>query len=87
MKTFNIKEAVRPGKSVRFVHYRDAALWYSTEEVVLPDGTTQEPLLFPVPITDIGNATFLASDRAILFMRYIRKFLESFEDDTKVGPT
>jgi hypothetical protein len=31
---------------------------------------------FPVPISDAGTATFLAQDKAILFMRYIRKHLE-----------
>jgi len=29
-----------------------------------------------VPIADAGTATFLAEDRAILFMRYIRKHIE-----------
>ena len=28
---------------------------------------------FPVPISDAGTATFLAEDRAMLFMRYIRR--------------
>jgi len=27
---------------------------------------------FPVPISEAGTATFLAEDRALLFMRYIR---------------
>jgi hypothetical protein len=31
---------------------------------------------FPVPTEDIGNATFLAEDKAMLFMRYIRKHLD-----------
>ena len=29
----------------------------------------------PVPLSDVGNATFLAEDKALLFMRYIRKHL------------
>jgi hypothetical protein len=33
-----------------------------------------------VPIDDIGNATSLAEDKAILFMRYIRKHLNTLED-------
>jgi len=60
------------GKKVHFSFYRDEVLWYETE-----DGFE-----FPVPIQDIGNATFLAEDKAILFMRYIRKHLatrESYE--------
>jgi hypothetical protein len=28
---------------------------------------------FPVPIEDLGDATLLARDRAMLFMRYIRQ--------------
>lgn len=51
------------GKVVRFKFYKENELFYSTE-----DG-----FIFPVPISDIGNATFLAEDKAPLFMRYIRK--------------
>jgi hypothetical protein len=49
-----------------FSYYRDGNLWY----------TTESGFLFPVPITDTQNATFLAKDKAIFFMRYIRKFIE-----------
>ena len=38
---------------------------------------------FPVPIEDAGTATFLAEDRAILFMRYIRKQMEVVKDASK----
>jgi len=55
---------------VKFQFYRDGNLYYKTET----------GLVFPVPIGDIGNATFLNEDRAILFMRYIRKFLQSVEE-------
>ena len=51
---------------VNFVHYFDGDLWYCTET----------NFLFPVPISDIGNAKFMATDRAMLFMRYIRKHME-----------
>lgn len=51
------------------------SLWYKTEA----------NLLFPVPISDIGNATFLAKDKAILFMRYIRKWLESLKQDASTS--
>lgn len=53
--------------AVNFSHYFDGNLWYETS-------TTN--FLFPVPISDIGNAKFLATDRAMLFMRYIRKHME-----------
>ncbi len=55
---------------VTFQHYRDNQLFYKTDS----------GLVFPVPIEDIGNATFLAEDKAMLFMRYIRKFLDSTKD-------
>jgi hypothetical protein len=64
MKT--LKEMVAPGKKVKFAFYRDGELHYLTEC----------GFLFAVPISDVGNATFLAEDKAILFMRYIRKQLE-----------
>ena len=39
--------------------------------------------LFPVPIDDTGDASFLAEDKGILFMRYIRKYLESLAEEMK----
>ena len=61
-----IKELVTGGKKVRFVRYRKGNLIY----------TTECGFEFPVPIEDVGDAEFLAEDRAMLFMRYIRKQLE-----------
>ena len=58
-----IKETIINNQKVNFVYYRDSQLWYKADN----------GFLFPVPIDDIGNATFKATDRAILFMRYIRK--------------
>jgi hypothetical protein len=62
----SIKDMVGGDKQVSFVRYRDGELWYATD-----DGFE-----FPVPVADIGNATFLARDKALLFMRYMRKHLE-----------
>lgn len=62
----DIKNAVTDGKKVRFAYYFDGDLWYQTEDKEL----------FPVPVSDIGNATFLNEDKAILFMRYMRKWNE-----------
>ena len=59
----SIKDMVKDGKKVRFSYYRAGELWYTTE-----DGFN-----FPVPISDTGEATFMNEDKAILFMRYIRK--------------
>ena len=72
----SLKDMVSGDKKVHFQYYRDQTLWYSTEC----------GFLFPVPISDIGNATFLNEDRAMLFMRYIRKHL-SLLDAAKGGQT
>lgn len=61
-----LKSRVKKGTRVTFSYYRGSSLWYKTE-----DG-----FFFPVPIEDIGAATFLAEDESILFMRYIRKQME-----------
>lgn len=55
---------------VHFLRYRAKELWYETDS----------GLEFPVPIDDTGDATFLNEDKAILFMRYIRKHLASIEE-------
>lgn len=43
---------------------------------------TEDHFVFPVPIDDVGNATFKATDYAPLFMHYIRKHIE-FIDKAK----
>jgi hypothetical protein len=65
-----LKEMIVNNQQVRFSFYRDGQLWYETEC----------GFRFPVPIEDAGTATFLAEDRAILFMRYIRKQMEVVKD-------
>ena len=71
----NLKEMVSDGKTVTFQYYRAGELWYITET----------DFLFPVPIDDIGTATFLAVDKAMLFMRYIRKQIKLLEGETENG--
>jgi hypothetical protein len=63
----SIKDMVKGGKKVRFAFFRCRELWYRHE-----DGFE-----FPVPIDDVGDAVFLAEDKAMLFMRYIRKHAEA----------
>jgi hypothetical protein len=65
----SIKEMVANGRKVRFTQYKNGELWYVTE-----CGFT-----FPVPIADTTNAAFLAEDKALLFMRYIRKHQDMLE--------
>ena len=69
---YDIKQLIQG--EVTFEFYRDGNLHYRTGDGVL---------LFPVPISDVGNATFKAKDKGILFMRYIRKFLNTIQ--TEVG--
>ena len=61
----SIKDMVKDNKVVKFQRYKDLNLWYVTEC----------GFEFPVPIEDTGTATFLEEDKALLFMRYIRKHL------------
>lgn len=75
METSKLKEMVWKNKKVFFRFYRDQTLWYVTEC----------GFEFPVPISDIGNATFLHEDKALLFMRYIRKHLDLHEEAKKVS--
>lgn len=67
---YNIKEMVKD-KKVRFTFYRTGELFYKTEC----------GFEFPVPIHDTGSGIFKAEDKAILFMRYIRKHIESIEQE------
>lgn len=68
---FTLKELVKDNK-VRFTHARKGNLWYVTEN---------EQFEFPVPFGDMGDASFNAEDKAMLFMRYIRKHLHSLEGE------
>lgn len=54
---------------VTFVYYRDGSLWYQAAT----------GFKFPVPIDDIGSATFLAKDKAMLFMRWMRKHMAAID--------
>ncbi len=69
----SVKEMVVNDQVVRFKFYRDGQLWYATEC----------DFEFPVPIDEAGTATFLAEDRAMLFMRYIRKHRDFIAESMK----
>jgi hypothetical protein len=62
---FALKDLVAKGKVVRFVCLMADSLWYESE-----DGFT-----FPVPLSETPGAAFLAEDKALMYMRHIRKFL------------
>ena len=83
--------------TVKFSHYRAGFLYYNIavqthtekgindqkEEVDYMRFTDYQ---FPVPISDTGGATFLAKDKAITYMRYIRQdindntFVETYRE-------
>ena len=64
----NIKDIVKDNR-VKFVRYRQGIAYYG---VRVPDAGDY---VFPVPLEDIGDATLELEDRAILFMRYIKRAL------------
>ena len=66
----DIKRAVTDNRVVRFVHYHNSELWYVTEF----------DEAFPVPISDLGSATAVSEEKALLFMRYMRKWNTRLEE-------
>lgn len=62
----NVKDMVKNHQRVDFVRYEAGELWYKTEC----------GFEFPVPIADAGSGAFVANDKAILFMRWIKPHLE-----------
>lgn len=69
-----LKDMVKD-KKVNFLFYREKELWY----------TTECGFEFPVPIDDAGNGIFLNEDKALLFMRYIRKHLTTIEEGRRTS--
>ena len=63
----DIKDCIKG--TVEFLYYRKGELYYKCE-----NGFT-----FTVPVSDTGDASFGANDRAMLFMRWIRKELAKAE--------
>jgi hypothetical protein len=78
--TYNLTELVK--ETAVFEYYRDGQLFYAIKRrsyIDRPDGWTElrdgggETLFrFPIPLSDAGSGTFLAVDKAITFMRWIR---------------
>ena len=63
----SLKEIVKDNK-VYFSHYRANVLYYNVS-------VDKTKYMFTVPTEDVGDATFQDVDKAMLFMRYIRKAL------------
>ena len=66
----DIKEIVKDNE-VSFAKYRQGYAYYTVR--VRSEGADY---MFPVPLSDIGDATLLAKDKALVFMRYIRQSLQ-----------
>tara|TARA_Y100000588_G_scaffold230664_1_gene244416 strand:- start:12068 stop:12283 length:216 start_codon:yes stop_codon:yes gene_type:complete len=62
----NIKDMVKNNKKVTFSRYRKGNLYYKTEC----------GFEFPVPISDTGDGEFLSEDKALTYMRWIRKHIK-----------
>jgi hypothetical protein len=69
-KTVVMKDLVKDNKKVRFSFYRDREFWYQHE-----DGFT-----FPIALDEVEGpktrATLLAEDKALYFMRWMKKYIE-----------
>lgn len=63
------------GNDVIFSHYRAENFYYNIVDGDEISGITI-CYQFPVPIDDTGNATMLARDKAVTYMRWIRKALD-----------
>jgi hypothetical protein len=74
-KTVVLKDLVQPGKKVRFSFYRDKEFWYEHE-----DGFT-----FPIALDEVEGpkvrATMLAEDKAIYFMRWMKKYIDAAKNE------
>ncbi len=74
---------LKPENVAKFTAYKEKELWYTVsyreEYGCRVSSDNLKSLTFPVPIEDIGTATFMAEEKALLMMRYIRKHLEMLE--------
>ena len=69
MTTRTIKDMVANGQTVSFDRYTKGELWYRTSC----------GFEFPVPVSDTQDGVFQATDKAIMFMRYIRKHMADIQ--------
>lgn len=68
--SLKIIDLVKGEKKVRFAYYREREFWYQHE-----DG-----LLFPVALSEVNTpgaeATLPAEEKAIFFMRWMKKYID-----------
>ena len=63
----SVKDMVKNNQQVEFIKFDNENLWYKAEN----------GFMFPVPIADTGSAIFNPKDKALLFMRWIKKHLDN----------
>ena len=66
----SVKDMVKNNQQVEFIKFDNDSLWYKAEN----------GFMFPVPVADTGSAIFNPKDKALLFMRWIKKQLDSAGD-------
>lgn len=66
----DIKGMVENNKMVHFTRFQSGQLWYATEC----------GFEFPVSLEEAGQTSFPSQDKALLFMRFIRKHIQMIED-------
>lgn len=64
-----LKDMVKDNKKVHFVQCHEGNLWYDTDC----------GFRFAVPQEDTKGGTFLAEDKAIFFMRWIKPYIKQHE--------
>ena len=72
-KTVVIKEHVSQSQMVHFEYFRGEEFWYRTDK----------GLLFPISLKEAlsGRATFLAHDKAIYYMRWIKRYVAACKQE------
>jgi hypothetical protein len=75
-RTVKLIDLVRDNKRVRFAYYRDREFWYEHE-----DG-----LMFPIALSEVDDpgcrATLPANDKAIYFMRWMKRYIETCKKES-----
>jgi hypothetical protein len=64
-----ITECVKGDAS--FKYFRDGKFYYGCSN----------GFIFPIPVSDTGTATFLAIDKGLYFMRWIRKYIDDLTQE------
>jgi len=72
MAELTVKEFVTNSNMCHFDSFRNGIFYYNVPHVVSCDRYQ-----FQVPIEDVTGVTLLSSDKAITFMRWIRKSIEN----------